>query len=80
MCPVDIYVEASSFFNVRKNSENKSRGLYFSKDLFEPGLFLEGLHIFGGGGGDAYIRREIFASKSAWLILGGKFVSQNRLG
>ena len=64
MCPVDIYVEASSFFNVRKNSENKSRGLYFSKDLFEPGLFLEGLHIFGG----------------VVLIYGGKFVLQNRLG
>ena len=37
------------------NSENKPRGLYFSKALFE-GLFLEG-PIFGG----AYVRRAVRA-------------------
>ena len=30
--------------------------------------------------GGAYIRREVCVSKSARLILGGKFASQNRLG
>ena len=41
-----------------------------------PGAYiLEGL-IFGG----AYIRREVCVSKSARLILGGKFASQSRLG
>ena len=39
------------------------------------GLFFEEL-IFGG----AYIRREALVSKSARLILGGQFASQNRLG
>ena len=37
--------------------------------------FLRGL-IFGG----AYIRREVLVSKSARLIIGGKFASLNRLG
>ena len=41
-----------------KNSENKPRGLYFSKALFE-GL------IFGG----AYLRREICVSNSIGLAL-----------
>ena len=54
---------------IPQNSDNKPRGLCFSKALFE-GL------IFGG----AYIRREVCVSKSARLILGGKFASQNRLG
>ena len=45
---------------VRKNSESKPRGLYFSKALLR-GLFLEGLI------------REICVSKSARLILGGKY-------
>ena len=40
------------------NSENKSRGLYFSKALFER-------LIFGG----AYLRREICVSKSIGLSL-----------
>ena len=40
------------------NTENKPRGLYFSKALFE-GL------IFGG----AYLRREICVSKSIRLTL-----------
>ena len=39
------------------------------------GLFLQGV-IFGG----ANKRREVCVSKSARLILGGKFASQNRLG
>ena len=46
---------------------------FFQRPLM--GLFLEG-PIFGG----AYIRREVCVSKSARLILGGKFASQNRLG
>ena len=58
-----------SCFKLASNSENKPPGLYFSKALFE-GL------IFGG----ANKRREVCVSKSAILILGGKFVSQNRLG
>ena len=47
-----------------QNSENKPRGLYFSKALFEG-------PIFGG----AYLRREICISKIDWasLIVGGKF-------
>ena len=67
------------------NSENKSRGLYFSKALFQRGLFLERL-VFRG----AYIRMENCVSKSAqaytWreicvvnrleqLIVGRKFMS-----
>ena len=43
---------------VKINSENKPRGLYFSKALFE-GL------IFGG----AYLRREICVSKPIGLAL-----------
>ena len=48
----------------RKNSENKPRGLYFSKTIFE-GL------SFGG----AYLQREICVSKIDWasLIVGSKF-------
>ena len=42
---------------------NKPQGLYFSKALFELGL------IFGG----AYLQMEVCVSKSAKLILGGKF-------
>ena len=42
--------------SIPSNSENKPRGLYFSKGL------LEGL-IFGG----AYLRREIYVSKSIGL-------------
>ena len=61
----DIY-----FLNkIPYNSENKLRGLNFSKVLFE-GL------SFGG----AYMGREICVSKSARLILGGKYSSQNPLG
>ena len=52
-----------------------SPGAYIFQRPFLRGLFLEGL-IFGG----AYIRREVCVSKSARLILGGKFASQNRLG
>ena len=50
------------------NSENVL-GLIFFKGLFEA-------LIFGG----AYMWREICIQKSARLILGGKFTSQNRLG
>ena len=46
-----------------------SPGAYIFPRRFLRGLFLEGL-----------IRWEICLSKSAWLILGGKFTSQNRLG
>ena len=46
-----------------------SPGAYFFPRRFLRGLFLEGL-----------IRWEICFSKSARLILGGKFTSQNRLG
>ena len=46
------------------NTENKTRGSYFSKALF-----------LGGGGGGAYLWREICATKSARLLLGGKFAS-----
>ena len=51
-------------FNHTVKSENKPRALYFSKALFE-GL------SFGG----AYLRREIFVSKSIGLafIVGKKF-------
>ena len=42
---------------------------------FWRAYFWRGL-IFGG----AYIRKELCVSKSARLILGGKFASQNRLG
>ena len=51
---------------IPSNSENKARGLYFSKALFE-GLFLEG-PIFGG----AYVRTEICVSKSIGLVCSGK--------
>ena len=51
------------------NSENKPRGLYFSKTLIEG-------FVLGG----AYIRRETCVTKSAGLILGRKFASKNRLG
>ena len=44
-------------------SENKPRGLYFSKALFE-GLICGGL-IFGG----AYVQREICVSKLIGLAL-----------
>ena len=54
-----------------------SPGTYFIQRPFLRGLFLEG-PIFGG----AYIRREleVCVSKSARLILGENFASQNRLG
>ena len=45
---------------------------YIFQRPFLRGLFLEGL-IFG----TAYIRRELCISKSARLILGGKFVSKS---
>ena len=58
-----------------------SPGAYIFQRIFlSRAYFWRGFIYSGVGGGDAYIRREIFASKSAWLILGGKFVSQNRLG
>ena len=50
-------------------------GTYIFQRPFLRGLFFEGL-IFGG----PYKRREVCVSKSARLILGGKFASQNRLG
>ena len=49
-----------SMFMLPQNSENKPRGLYFSKALFD--------RLISGG---AYIRREICVSKSARLILEG---------
>ena len=59
---------------IPQNSENKPRGLYFSKALFEELIF--GGALFRG----ADIRREPCVSESARLKLGGKFASQNRLG
>ena len=50
-------------------------GPYMFQRPILGGYFFEKL-IFGG----AYIRREALVSKSARLILGGKFASQNRLG
>ena len=58
----------------RKRVENTTRS-GVPLNSFLRGLFLEG-RIFGG----AYIRREVCNSKSARLILGRKFASQNRLG
>ena len=52
-----------------------SPGAYIFQRPFLRGLFLEG-PIFGG----ANKRREVCISKSARLILGGKFASQNRSG
>ena len=52
-----------------------SPGAYIFQRPFLRGLFLEGL-IFGG----ANKRREVCVSKSARLILGGRFASQNVLG
>ena len=46
-----------------------SPGHIFFKALFEGLVF-----------GEAYIRREVSVSKSARLILGGKYASQNPLG
>ena len=46
------------FWYIPQNSENKSRGLYLLKALFE-GLIFEG----------AYLRREICVSKSTGLAL-----------
>ena len=62
-----------TYRKIRKISPG--RGAYIFQRPFLRGLFLEGL-IFGG----AYKRREVCVSKSARLILGGKFASQNRLG
>ena len=56
-----IIVIERQYWNYRKNSENKPRGSYFSKALFE-GL------IFGG----AYVRREVCVSKSIWLAYSWK--------
>ena len=47
------------------------RGLIFGWAYIRRGLYSVGL-IFGGG----YFLREISVSKSAGLIIGGKFVSQ----
>ena len=58
-----IVLNDSSQFKLPSNSENKPRGLYFSRP-FLRGLFLEGL-IFGG----AYLRKEICVSKSIGLAL-----------
>ena len=52
-----------------------SPGAYIFQRPFLRGLFLEGL-VFG----EAYKGREVCVSKSARLILGGEFASQNRLG
>ena len=51
----------------------KSAGLYFSKALFQ-GLIFGRAYIWRG-----LHWREICVSKSARVILGGKFSSQNRL-
>ena len=50
-----------SGFELPLNSENKPRGLYFSKALFEGLIF-----------GEAYVRREICVSKSIGLACSGK--------
>ena len=56
-----------------------SPGAYIFQRVFLSRAYFWRGFVFGGGGG-AYIRREICVSKSARLILGGKFLSQNRLG
>ena len=61
--------------NFHRKIPKISPGAYIFQSPFLRGLFLEGL-IFGG----AYMRREMCVTKSARLILGGKFASQNRLG
>ena len=71
MTEVLVNVTAYAFFNTVK-FRNKPRGLYFHRPFWRV-LFLERL-IFVG----AYIRREVCVSKSAKLILGEKFASQNR--
>ena len=60
---LDIFLDSSPLRGSLSHSrrENKPRGLYFSKAVFE-GL------IFGG----AYLRREICVSKSIGLV-GSKF-------
>ena len=63
------YQEPQWLLDIQKNSVNYPRGLDFSKALFE-GLIL----------GGACIWRKVCISKSARLILGGKLVSENRLG
>ena len=54
------------YFFVPQNSENKPRGLYFSKTLLR-GVFLEG-PIFG----ETYVRGEICVSKSIEPVCSGK--------
>ena len=54
-------LELKFIYPLLYNSENKPRGLYFSKTLFE-GL------IFGG----AYVWRETWVSKSIGLACSGK--------
>ena len=66
---VEVEQETSAPPPKKNPGSAPARGLYFSKALFERPI-----------SGGAYIRREICVSKSAKLILGGKFASQNRLG
>ena len=66
---VEVEQETSAPPPKKNPGSAPARGLYFSKALFE--------RLISGG---AYIRREICVSKSARLILGRKFASQNRLG
>ena len=63
--PMNVHPRAYGTVTIPKISP----GAYIFPRRFLRGLFLEGL-----------IRWEICFSKSARLILGGKFTSQNRLG
>ena len=69
-----LIISIRSFWKYRKIPKTSPRTYFFQRS-FLRGLFLEEL-IFGG----TYMRRKGLVSKSATLILGGKFASQNRLG
>ena len=69
-----LIISIRSFWQYRKIPKTSPGGAFIFQRSFLRGLFLEEL-IFGG----TYMRREVLVSKSARLILGGKFASQNRL-
>ena len=51
---------------IPQNSQNKPRGLYFSKVLFKGLIFGRAFSLYSDG---AYLRREICVSKSVGLAL-----------